>query len=381
MNISSVIIRPAYSKVITLALLTLFMCSLPAFAIPAPVATYLFKNTLSAEEQQAPALMAVDPLGSNTFENATVYGKNRRVYHYDGNRFPETEQAGISLDTIGLIPSNNYSVELVFEFTEKPAAWLRILDVNNRTSDNGFYVEPNDKLQIWGNEELGVGTTIFTINTFHHVVLTTSNAGIVKAYLDGHLEFTTQPTAVMNIDNPGNLLNFFIDNTSGISGFGEFADGRVALIRIYDTVLSDSDVSILASNPFELIPGNCPLTMGYWKKHPEVWPVSSLTLGSQTYSQDELLNILKTPAGGKGGSDASIILAHQLIAAKLNIANGSPSATIKNTVNGADGILNKFSGKLPYHVDSSSTNGLTMTNYATMLDDYNNGKATPDCAP
>src|SRR5262249_46034847 len=63
----------------------------------------------------------------------------------------------------------------------------------------------------------------------------------------------------------------------------------------------------------------CPLGQGFWKNHSDTWPVTSLTLGSQTYTQAELLALYDTPPRG----DASVILAHQLIAAKLNIANGS----------------------------------------------------------
>ena len=73
--------------------------------------------------------------------------------------------------------------------------------------------------------------------------------------------------------------------------------------------------------------GVCPLTQGYWKNHPNAWPVNSLMLGSQTYTKAELLNILNTPVGG----DASLNLAHQLIAAKLNIAAGSDPTPVSST--------------------------------------------------
>src|SRR5262245_61381251 len=70
--------------------------------------------------------------------------------------------------------------------------------------------------------------------------------------------------------------------------------------------------------------GQCPLSQGYWKNHPGVWPLRSLVLGNatnpdHTYTQGELLALLQTAARG----DASVILADQLIAAKLNVANGS----------------------------------------------------------
>jgi hypothetical protein len=47
--------------------------------------------------------------------------------------------------------------------------------------------------------------------------------------------------------------------------------------------------------------------------------MTSLTLGNVTYNQTQLLSILGLPSHG----DASVILAKQLIVAKLNIANWS----------------------------------------------------------
>jgi hypothetical protein len=120
----------------------------------------------------------------------------------------------------------------------------------------------------------------------------------------------------------------------------------------------------------------CPLTQGYWKNHPAAWPVHSLMLGSQTYNMMELLNILGTPSGG----DASLILAKQLIAAKLNIANGSDPTPISSTIADADSLLSMFSGKLPYNVKPSSDIGQMMINDANTLDQYNNGLLTPGCA-
>lgn len=64
---------------------------------------------------------------------------------------------------------------------------------------------------------------------------------------------------------------------------------------------------------------NCVYTQGYWKNHPAAWPVTSLKLGNVIYSKAQLLLIFDTPAAGNG----LISLAHQLIAAKLNVAAGA----------------------------------------------------------
>jgi hypothetical protein len=120
----------------------------------------------------------------------------------------------------------------------------------------------------------------------------------------------------------------------------------------------------------------CGLTWGYWKNHVSAWPVTSLTLGSQTYSQAELLNLLSLSVGG----DASINLAHQLIAAKLNVLNGTNPATAGTNISDADNLLSQFSGKLPYNVASASTIGTQMTTVSSNLDDFNSdGLLQPGC--
>jgi hypothetical protein len=120
----------------------------------------------------------------------------------------------------------------------------------------------------------------------------------------------------------------------------------------------------------------CGLTWGYWKNHVSVWPVTSLKLGSQTYTQTELINLFGLPVAG----DASINLAHQLIAAKLNVAHGTDPTTDAGAILAADTLLATFTGKLPYNVSSSSTVGAQMVGIAGDLDFFNSdGAAQPSC--
>lgn len=119
----------------------------------------------------------------------------------------------------------------------------------------------------------------------------------------------------------------------------------------------------------------CPLTQGYWANHPESWPTTSLMLGVQSYTQAELLALMPG-----GGTDASTILAVQLIAAKLNIAAGADPAAIGAALLTADSLLGQFVGKLPYNVAPTSAQGEAMVNVAGLLDSFNNGLLTPGCA-
>jgi hypothetical protein len=123
----------------------------------------------------------------------------------------------------------------------------------------------------------------------------------------------------------------------------------------------------------------CPKKKGYWRNTPAAWHVASLTLGSQTYTQSELLTILGMPIGTGPKADASLILVDQLIAAKLNITNGANPTPISAAVAHADGLLNGFAGKLPYKVKTSTTAGHAMVTDAATLENYNSGELTSGC--
>ena len=107
---------------------------------------------------------------------------------------------------------------------------------------------------------------------------------------------------------------------------------------------------------------------------PTVIPVAALTLGVQTYTKAELLALLNKSVNG----DASLILALQLIAAKLNYAAGAP-ALVSATITHADSLLSSYSGKLPYQVKSGTAAGQAMASDGKVLEQYNTGVLTPGC--
>lgn len=136
--------------------------------------------------------------------------------------------------------------------------------------------------------------------------------------------------------------------------------------------------------PLRASAGSCPLTQGFWKNHFSAWPssVTTLIIGSHPYSQSDLLALLQMPVQG----DASINLAHQLIAAELNIHTGSigfgsVGDQVSSTIQAADLLLVPYSGALPYGVSSSSPTGQAMIADANFLESFNNGSLTPSCVP
>jgi hypothetical protein len=220
-------------------------------------ATYQFNNSLAADEPGAPSLVPVDPLALNGFETDTVFGETRTVYRWDGNATPLNQQAGLLLDTTSLITNaTSYSLELVFEFTQTNGTWRRIFDTTGRLSDNGFYVEPGNRLQVYPDV---TGTTIFETNQYHYIVMTVHN-NMVKAYFDGTLELNS-PTDELNILDP--IVALFVDNNLGGPAQQEFADGRIAFLRISNGALSDEEIGDRAGDPLEPVAA-IPLPAAVW---------------------------------------------------------------------------------------------------------------------
>jgi photosystem II stability/assembly factor-like uncharacterized protein len=121
----------------------------------------------------------------------------------------------------------------------------------------------------------------------------------------------------------------------------------------------------------------CPLSQGYWKNHSSKWSASALPmmLGTlNSYDQSELLSLFNAAPRG----DASIILAHQLMAAKLNVANGSPVPTVvADAISDADAAIGEL--VIPAGIKAQHPLRATMITLASILDDYNNQLLTPNC--
>ena len=115
--------------------------------------------------------------------------------------------------------------------------------------------------------------------------------------------------------------------------------------------------------------------MGYWKNHPNLWPVNSLTLGSVTYTKMQLIGILNSPTTG----DASVILAKAEISALLNLANGSNPTPICDTIADADAALAGCT--VPCSVSPRTVLGQRMVSDGNRLDSYNLGNLTTGCTP
>lgn len=160
---------------------------------------------------------------------------------------------------------------------------------------------------------------------------------------------------------------------TGVSGTkGELEYGETyyfAAFGLDENGSASSDLSATVSSS-TTSSTNCTYTQGFWKNHEESWPVGSLTLGSVNYTAAELDAILEESVGGNG----LVSLAHQLIAAKLNIASGADPSAANAAIASADALIGGLvvppSGAGYLH--PSTTSSLTQT-----LDNYNNGVIGP----
>lgn len=121
---------------------------------------------------------------------------------------------------------------------------------------------------------------------------------------------------------------------------------------------------------------SCPLTQGFYKNHPAA--VAPVLVGSTTMSRSQLITILQTPPRG----DATLILAHQLIAAEENVASGSVdfgqvTVAVNNAISAANALLTQY--PVGSHLDPSSAAGQQAVSLANFLDQFNNGVLTPVC--
>lgn len=145
---------------------------------------------------------------------------------------------------------------------------------------------------------------------------------------------------------------------------------------------ANMSASTLPCNP---PPSSCTLTQGFWKTHGALgpaskkdelgayiseWPVSTLMLGTTSYDELQLLAILNRPAQGNG----LVALAHQLIAAKLNIASGADGTAIHAQVAAADAMIASL--VVPPVGSGSLKSGVT-SELTGSLDDYNSGITGP----
>ena len=119
-----------------------------------------------------------------------------------------------------------------------------------------------------------------------------------------------------------------------------------------------------------IISNGCTYTQGYWKNHPGMWPTGSNPEAPFFNSNQTWLQVLKTPPKG----NVYYILAHQYIAAQLNILNGASSTDeVDDAIKWAEVFFNTYTPTSSISRDLRNR----AIYYANLLDQYNNGSIGP----
>ncbi len=92
-----------------------------------------------------------------------------------------------------------------------------------------------------GNKTVLVDESSITYNKWHHIVLTAESGGLLTAYLDGVSQGTTSIGTISNTTQNNSIGAYNISGTP----FGYF-DGSIDQVRIFDTALTQAQVTTLA---------------------------------------------------------------------------------------------------------------------------------------
>ena len=189
-----------------------------------------------------------------------------------------------------------------------------------------------------------------------------------------------------------NLGELLADQSNNTTCTAALKCGTTYTIKGWAKATATKQISLksaaLSCSTLECSPpgAGCTFTQGYWKTHgptPKgnneyVWPQSvkddGLFIGNPLYNAVQLLSIFNQEPKGNG----LVSLAHQLIAAKLNIANGSNPSAIAATITAADALIGALivppigGGELTPAQTSALNEALT---------DYNEGATGPGHCP
>lgn len=206
------------------------------------------------------------------------------------------------------------------------------------------------------------------------VTLDSNVEGSVATDGEGFYLFSVGPVATYQIavqippgmqPSPPNIgANDALDSDGVPDGVGN----SVAVLTLSSS--SDVDTDFGFFTPPVAQPGTG--TPGYWKNHPEAWPVASMTVGGVTYTRDQAISWLD-----RVGKDKTTTLFSSLVSAMLNVKIGNDASCVASTITAADQWMATY-GPVGRGVAAASFAWKIGEPLHRLMDNYNNGML---CAP
>jgi hypothetical protein len=166
---------------------------------------------------------------------------------------------------------------------------------------------------------------------------------------------------------PNEGLDDTVDSDGIPDGFGNSVAENVV---VQNNVNPNTDFGLYEAPVGQPPPGTG--TPGFWKNHPEAWPVSSITVGGETYTIDDAIAWLR-----RVGKDKTTTMFSSLVPAMLNVMVGNDDSCVASTIAAANAWMATY-GPVGSNVSASSDAWAEGEPLHSHLDNYNNGRL---CAP
>ena len=212
--------------------------------------------------------------------------------------------------------------------------------------------------------ESGIGGAVVSINRGWQIVATDIDGNYSYSPGDGPHEIAVQIPPGSEPSPPDVGGDDAVDSDGVPDGLGN----SVATVMYAGAVDCNTDFGFFVSPVTQ--PGTG--TPGYWKNHPEAWPVMQITVGGVTYSLSQAIALIERP-----GKDRTLTMFSSLVPAMLNVLAGNDGSCVESTIAAADEWMRTY-GPAERGVHPASYAWKVGEPLHRLLDNYNNGML---CAP
>ena len=197
---------------------------------------------------------------------------------------------------------------------------------------------------------------------FKYVVTNTGTADLTTITLTDDVYTLTGKCTIPATLTPGQSFSCFIGPFDASAG--QHTNTATVKAMYGSTQVMDTDkANYYGGKPTT----GCVRSPGYWKNHPEAWPVQTIVIGGRSYSKSEAIMIMEKPVAG----DKTYTMFPALVAAKLNVLSGADPTCISSVIAEAEQWMSDNpvgSGVIGSSSEWTSGNPLYL-----QLDKYNNG--------